>query len=84
MRGFQRHLDSVWPVMRNILMSAGDVKNSQLDLSDDATIPFWKEAYYSLVLLEKVLHEFPEMCLGKDLEVQPYPLYEYVHPYKNM
>lgn len=71
MKGFQRHLNSVWPVMRSILLSAVDVKNKQLELSDEATVPFWKEAYYSLIMLEKILHEFPELRLGKDLEVQP-------------
>lgn len=68
MKGFQRHLNSVWPVMRSILLSAVDVKNKQLELSDEATVSFWKEAYYSLVMLEKILHEFPELLLEKDLE----------------
>lgn len=56
--------------MRHIFQSANDaVKNKELNISDEARIPFWKEAYYSLVMLEKILNQFPEMCLGRDLEV---------------
>ncbi|KAK1375649.1 DRIM domain-containing protein [Heracleum sosnowskyi] len=66
---FQKHLDSVFPVMRNILQSSNDaVKNKQLIVSDESTIPFWKESYYSLVMLEKILHQYPELCLRKNLE----------------
>lgn len=66
---FQKHLDSVFPVMRNILQSANDaVKNKQLIVSDESTIPFWKESYYSLVMLEKILHQYPELCLRRNLE----------------
>ncbi|KAH7523135.1 hypothetical protein JRO89_XSUnG0085500 [Xanthoceras sorbifolium] len=36
--------------------------------SDEATMPFWKESYYSLVLLEKILCQFPDIILEKDLE----------------
>ncbi|WOG89602.1 hypothetical protein DCAR_0208840 [Daucus carota subsp. sativus] len=66
---FQKHLNCVLPVMRHIFQSANDaVKNKELNISDEARIPFWKEAYYSLVMLEKILNQFPEMCLGRDLE----------------
>lgn len=72
-KGFQRHINSVLPMMRTILQSANDdLANKQIDISNEVTIPFWKEAYYSLVLLEKLINRFPELCLGRDLEVQPY------------
>ncbi|KAH0641401.1 hypothetical protein KY285_037987 [Solanum tuberosum] len=67
--GFQKYIDSLLPVMRNILQSAVNVlTNKQVDLPNDATISSWKEAYYSLVLFEKILNQFPKLCFRKDLE----------------
>lgn len=69
-KDFQKHTDSVFPVMRSILDSTVNVVSErELDLSDEVTIPFWKEAYYSLVLLEKILCQFPNFVLETDLEV---------------
>lgn len=68
--GFQKYIDSLLPVMRNILQSAVNVlTNKQVDLPNDATISSWKEAYYSLVLFEKILNQFPKLCFRKDFEV---------------
>ncbi|GMP51256.1 hypothetical protein CsSME_00017551 [Camellia sinensis var. sinensis] len=68
-KGFQKHVNGVLPVMRSIFQSAINVlTNGQLDLSVEATVPFWKEAYYSLVLLEKILYQFHDLFLAKDLE----------------
>ncbi|KAH6786084.1 hypothetical protein C2S51_038539 [Perilla frutescens var. frutescens] len=67
-KSFQTHLSKVLPVMRNILQSAvNTLASSQQDLSDDA-VPFWKEAYYSLVMLEKILSQFHNMFLDRELE----------------
>mgnify|MGYP003702715725 CR=1 FL=1 len=69
-KGFQKHVNGVLPVMRSIFQSAINVlTNGQLDLSVEATVPFWKEAYYSLVLLEKILYQFHDLFLAKYLEV---------------
>lgn len=74
--GFRKHLTSVFSVMRNVLQSANDaVKNKQMNISDEERIPFWKESYYSLVMLEKILHQFPKLCLGRNLEVHIYYLF---------
>ncbi|XP_031259480.1 small subunit processome component 20 homolog isoform X1 [Pistacia vera] len=68
-RNFQRHISAVLPVTRSILQSTINiVRDGQLDLSDEVTIPFWKEAYYSLVLLEKILCQFPDLIFDRDLE----------------
>ncbi|KAE9453174.1 hypothetical protein C3L33_14914, partial [Rhododendron williamsianum] len=54
------------PVMRSIFRSAVDVlKIGPLDLSVETT---WKGAYYSLIMLEKILHQFRDRCLASDLE----------------
>lgn len=68
-RGFQKHIGNILPVMRKIMQSAAAVlNNAQLNLLDEETIPFWKEAYYSLVLLEKILTQFPDLFVARDVE----------------
>ncbi|XP_052189171.1 uncharacterized protein LOC127799294 isoform X2 [Diospyros lotus] len=68
-KGFQKHINEVLSMIRNILHSAIDtLTDRHLDLSVEVAIPFWKEAYYSLVLLEKILHQFHDLRLAKDLE----------------
>ncbi|KAK4356825.1 hypothetical protein RND71_022435 [Anisodus tanguticus] len=67
--GFQKYIDSLLPVLRNILQSAVNVlTNKEVDLPNDATISSWKETYYSLVLFEKILNQFPKLCFRKDLQ----------------
>ncbi|OMO88554.1 Down-regulated-in-metastasis protein [Corchorus olitorius] len=66
---FQRHIRSILPVTKSILRSAIDAfTHTQMDLSDECTIPLWKEAYYSLVMLEKMLNQFRDLSLERDLE----------------
>ncbi|KAK0607559.1 hypothetical protein LWI29_016732 [Acer saccharum] len=68
-KDFQKHLNNILPKTKSILQSAVSVvADGELDLPDEATIPFWKEAYYSLVLLEKILCQFPDIILERDLE----------------
>lgn len=70
-KGFQRDTlkNSVLPVTKNILQSAvSEVTNSQQDLSNGVTVPHWKEAYFSLVMLDKFLQQFNELCLESDLQ----------------
>ncbi|KAH6811413.1 hypothetical protein C2S51_025175 [Perilla frutescens var. frutescens] len=69
-QSFRTHLSKVLPVMRNILHSAVNaVTSSQQELSgSEDAVPFWKEAYYSLVMLEKILSQFHNMFLDRELE----------------
>ncbi|XP_071927577.1 uncharacterized protein [Coffea arabica] len=68
-QGFQKHISDVLPMMRRILQSAvNHIAISQLNVSNEAGVPLWKEAYYSLVLLEKILNQFQKLCFEKDLE----------------
>lgn len=68
-KGFERHVTRVLSVTRKILQSAiGAVTCRQLDFSEEPTVAFWREAYYSLVMLEKMLHQFPDLCFESDLE----------------
>ncbi|GAV59009.1 LOW QUALITY PROTEIN: DRIM domain-containing protein, partial [Cephalotus follicularis] len=68
-KDFQRHIDNLIPVTRRILQSAVKVVTTRnIDPSNGATILFWKEAYYSLVMWEKILHHFHDLPLERDLE----------------
>lgn len=70
-KGFYRHVNSILPVTRCILQSSIDViTDRKVDLAE-SIIPHWKEAYYSLVMLEKLIHQFHELCFAGDLEVNP-------------
>ncbi len=69
-KGFQRHINRVLAVTRKILQSAvGVVNNGQLDYSEEPTVAFWRETYYSLVMLEKILLQFHDLFCESDLEV---------------
>ncbi|TYJ14812.1 hypothetical protein E1A91_A10G142700v1 [Gossypium mustelinum] len=69
-KNFQRHISSILPVTKRILHSAIDAfTNMMMDLPDEATIPFWKESYYSLIMLEKMLHHFHDLIFERELEV---------------
>ncbi|KAL4289520.1 hypothetical protein GQ457_14G012480 [Hibiscus cannabinus] len=68
-KNFQKHISRILPVTKRILHSAIDAfTNTDMDLSDEATIPFWKAAYYSIVMLEKMLHQFRDLSFERDLE----------------
>ncbi|KAG5254304.1 U3 small nucleolar RNA-associated protein [Salix suchowensis] len=67
-KSLEKYIYSALPVSKKILQSAVKVvREPQLDHSD-AAIPFWKEAYYSLVMLEKILNCFHDLCFEMDLE----------------
>lgn len=65
---FYKHINSILPVSKTILQAAANVVSESPTL-DHETVPLWKEAYYSLVLLEKILHHFHDLSFERDLEV---------------
>ncbi|BBG99023.1 hypothetical protein Prudu_008586 [Prunus dulcis] len=66
---FHKHINRILPVTKCILESTiNAVTDGQLDFSNETNIPLWKEAYYSLVMLEKMLHQFHGLCFDRDLE----------------
>ncbi|KAG6399207.1 hypothetical protein SASPL_140683 [Salvia splendens] len=69
-KNFQIHLIKVLPAIRTNLQSAYNaLASTQQDLSDVLVIPFWKEAYYSLVMLGKILSQFHNLFLDSELEI---------------
>ncbi|XP_027334628.1 small subunit processome component 20 homolog isoform X2 [Abrus precatorius] len=68
-KGFHKHINCILPVTKCILQSAIDaITNRQVGFSAESIIPLWKEAYYSLVMLEKMINQFHDLCFAKDLE----------------
>ncbi|XP_031736395.1 small subunit processome component 20 homolog isoform X2 [Cucumis sativus] len=66
---FERRIQTVLLVARGILQSVVDVSMSeQIDMYAESTITFWKEAYYSLVMLEKLMHQFPQLFFENDFQ----------------
>lgn len=69
-KGFDRHINTILPVTRRILQSSVDVITDRKVDSSESSIPHWKEAYHSLVMLEKLIHQFNKLCFARDLEVK--------------
>ncbi|KAK8473806.1 hypothetical protein PHAVU_001G253000 [Phaseolus vulgaris] len=68
-KGFHEHINSVLPVTKHIFKSAIDaVTNRQEGFLAESVIPLWKEAYYSLVMLEKMIDQFGDLCFAEYLE----------------
>ncbi|KAJ0262956.1 ARM repeat superfamily protein [Hirschfeldia incana] len=63
---FRKHIHNTLEDAKVIMESA--VSASSLHTVEEGAIPFWKEAYYSLVMIEKMVRQFPDLELKKDLE----------------
>ncbi|CAL1353831.1 unnamed protein product [Linum trigynum] len=63
----QKHIDIILPDIEKILRSASEAVIEAPDHSDES-IPYWKEAYYSLVLLEKIVKRFTELGFESKFE----------------
>ncbi|XP_039130786.1 LOW QUALITY PROTEIN: small subunit processome component 20 homolog [Dioscorea cayenensis subsp. rotundata] len=67
-KGFQKHINIILDVTRNILEHSVDASGETYDASNNLIMPFWKEAYHSLIMLEKMLLNIPRLAFEKDLE----------------
>ncbi|CAL0335754.1 unnamed protein product [Lupinus luteus] len=68
-KGFQEHINLILPKTCHILQSAIEVATDrQVGFSAESNVPLWKEAYYSVVLLEKIIDQFRGLCFKKDHE----------------
>ncbi|KAG7592924.1 Armadillo-type fold [Arabidopsis thaliana x Arabidopsis arenosa] len=61
---FRKHICNVLHEAKIILESTVQLQ----DTVEEGSIPFWKEAYHSLVMIEKMLQQFPDSTFGKDFE----------------
>lgn len=62
---FRKHICNVLQEAKMILESTVLLQ----DTVEEGSNPFWKEAYHSLVMIEKTLQQFPDLTFGKDFEV---------------
>lgn len=65
-KAFPKHICNI------LLLEAKTILESAVQLQDTVErggISFWKEAYYSLFMIEKMLKQFPDLTFRKDLEV---------------
>ncbi|XP_057867600.2 uncharacterized protein LOC131074886 isoform X2 [Cryptomeria japonica] len=68
-KSFQAHVEDVRSRAIDILKCAvAAASNEKSEAADIEMLAFWQEAYYSLIMLEKLLHQSPEISLHKDFE----------------
>ncbi|KAI3984708.1 hypothetical protein MKX01_039325 [Papaver californicum] len=66
---FQSHVKIVLPVHKKIMKYALDGITKQPDTTnEESRTLYWKQTYYSMIMLEKILREFPELYWEKDFE----------------
>ncbi|MQL78120.1 hypothetical protein Taro_010527 [Colocasia esculenta] len=61
-KGFRIHVDNILPVAKRIMESSISMATSK-EVGD--AVPLWKEAYYTLVMLEKMLSQYPELYFNR-------------------
>ncbi|XP_020699901.1 small subunit processome component 20 homolog isoform X1 [Dendrobium catenatum] len=67
--GLKRHIIGIMQTARNILkVSVDAVDIAELGVSKEPVVPCWKEAYYSLVMIEKMFLQFSELYFQSDFE----------------
>lgn len=65
-----KHLKSILAVAKKIMESCAVASGGmQLDITDETACPFWKEAYHSLAMMERLLLRFPELYFEQNMEV---------------
>jgi U3 small nucleolar RNA-associated protein 20 len=68
--GLGKHLESILAVATQIMeYSVTASRGVQLYLTGEAGLPFWKEAYHSIVMMERLLLQFPELYFKQNNEV---------------
>ncbi|KAM3330839.1 hypothetical protein ACQJBY_027135 [Aegilops geniculata] len=67
--GIGKHLESILAVAKRIMESSCTASGGvQLDLTGETGLPFWKEAYYSILMMGNLLEHFPELYFKQNTE----------------
>lgn len=67
--GIGKYLKSILDVAKQIMESSVAASGGvQLDLTDETALPFWKEAYYSIAMVDRLLLHFPELYFSQNME----------------
>jgi U3 small nucleolar RNA-associated protein 20 len=68
--GIGKHLESILAVAKQITeYSVTASRGVQLYLTGETSLPFWKEAYHSIAMMERLLLQFPELYFKQNTEV---------------
>lgn len=69
-KDFRFKIGNILQVMRDRLKSSAHAAgSSKYDILKEAAVPLWKEAYYSLILLDNMLQHFPELYFEENVQV---------------
>ncbi|KAM0879606.1 hypothetical protein ACQ4PT_034126 [Festuca glaucescens] len=67
--GIGKHLESILAVAKQIMeYSVTASRGVQLYLTGETSLPFWKEAYHSIAMMERLLLQFPELYFKQHTE----------------
>ena len=69
-KGFIKHNDVILPVAKFIMNSALDEVTYKIGADSLDLVPLWKEAYHTLLMLEKMLCQCPELFADQNFEVR--------------
>lgn len=62
---FKKHVEEVLEATTRILKQSNLLEHEE----DEDNIADWQEIYASLIVTEKLMHQFPQSCLQTNLEV---------------
>ncbi|KAL6881997.1 hypothetical protein ACP4OV_011469 [Aristida adscensionis] len=64
-----KHLKSILAVAKKIMESSVIASGViQTEITDESVLPFWKEAYHSVAMMERLLQRFPELYFEQNME----------------
>uniref|UniRef100_A0A0D9V2B9 Uncharacterized protein n=1 Tax=Leersia perrieri TaxID=77586 RepID=A0A0D9V2B9_9ORYZ len=67
--GIGKHLNNILAVAKQIMNCAVIASGGQeVDLADEICLPFWKESYHSIAMMERLLVRFPELYFKQNME----------------
>uniref|UniRef100_J3L1D9 Uncharacterized protein n=1 Tax=Oryza brachyantha TaxID=4533 RepID=J3L1D9_ORYBR len=67
--GIAKHLSSILAVAKKIMECSVIASGGpQVDLADETCLPFWKESYESIAMMDRLLLRFPELYFKQNME----------------
>jgi U3 small nucleolar RNA-associated protein 20 len=67
--GIGKHLNNILANAKQIMECSVIASGGQVDLADETCLPFWKESYHSIAMMERLLARFPELYFKQNMEV---------------
>uniref|UniRef100_A0A0E0FNN1 Uncharacterized protein n=1 Tax=Oryza nivara TaxID=4536 RepID=A0A0E0FNN1_ORYNI len=66
--GIGKHLNNILANAKQIMECSVIASGGQVDLADETCLPFWKESYHSIAMMERLLARFPELYFKQNME----------------